>query len=76
MGDNMKDYKIRIRELREDNDLTQKQIADILKYTQSAYSKIERGERDLKIQDLITLCNFYRVSADYILGIRILNNEQ
>lgn len=65
----MKDYKTMIRELREDRDLTQKQIADILKYTQSAYSKIERGEIDLKIEDLITLCYFYRKSSDLILGI-------
>lgn len=62
-------YQIRIRELREDHDLTQKEIAFILKTEQSYYSKYERGEHPLPIEHLITLCRYYNVSADYILGL-------
>lgn len=64
----MKDYKKIIRDLREDNDLKQKQIAKVVNTTQSNYSKYERGERALTIEQLIELCKFYNVSADYILG--------
>lgn len=58
----------RIRNLREDNDLTQRDIADILSYTHSSYAKIERGERVLSAEVLIKLSNFYNVSIDYLLG--------
>lgn len=63
-------YAQRIRELREDGDYTQKEIADILKTTQSYYAQYENGHRPLPIDHLITLCKFYNVSADYILGLK------
>ena len=61
-------YK-RVRELREDNDYTQKQIATILNMTQSNYSFIEIGKQDLHANELKKLALFYKVSADYILEI-------
>ena len=61
-------YTQRIRNLREDNDKTQKEIAIILKTDQSYYSKYENGVRPLPIEHLITLCRYYKISADYILG--------
>lgn len=61
-------YAKRIRDLRKDHDLTQKQIAAILNTGQSYYSKYERGEHPLPIEHLITLCRYYNISADYILG--------
>lgn len=61
-------FNERIRGLREDRDFTQKQIATILNTTQSTYSKYERGERQLDIQQLAVLCNFYNITADYFLG--------
>ena len=63
-------YAQRIRDLREDGDYTQKEIADILKTTQSYYAQYENGHRPLPIEHLITLCKYYNVSADYILGLK------
>ena len=63
-------YAQRIRDLREDGDYTQKEIADLLKTTQSYYAQYENGHRPLPIDHLITLCKFYNVSADYILGLK------
>ena len=60
----------RIRELRVDRDLTQANIANILKTSQSYYSEYELGKRAIPIQHIITLCLFYGVSADYILGLQ------
>lgn len=65
----MKSLNILIRELREDNDLTQKQVASVLGIAQQYYSKYETGEYELPTRHLITLSNFYHVSADYLLGI-------
>lgn len=65
--DNMK-YNERIRDLREDKDLTQKEVAEILNTSQTVYSRYEIGIRALPIEHLIKLCKFYNVSADYILG--------
>lgn len=59
----------RIRELREDNDLTQTQIAKELNCSQQVYSNYELGQRDIPTDILIKLCKFYHVSADYILEI-------
>ena len=59
----------RIRELRVDRDLTQANIANILKTSQSYYSEYELGKRAIPIQHIITLCLFYGVSANYILGL-------
>lgn len=60
-------YQQRIRDLREDHDKTQAEIAVVLKTDQSYYSKYEKGIRPLPIEHLITLCRYYNVSADYIL---------
>ena len=59
---------IRLRGLREDNDLTQSQIADILGTSQTMYARYERGANEMPIRHLITICKFFKVSADYILG--------
>ena len=59
----------RIRDLREDNDYTQQQIADILKCDVSLYSKYERGEREVPVWIIIELAKFYKTSTDYILNI-------
>lgn len=59
----------RIRDLREDNDLTQKEVARELKCSQQVYSNYELGQRDIPTYVLIALSNFYDVSVDYILGL-------
>lgn len=60
----------RLRGLREDNDLTQEQIAKVLGTSQTMYARYERGANELPIRHLISLCKFYNVSADYILGLK------
>ncbi len=65
----MKNYVQRIRELREDHDLTQREVAAVLGTTQQVYSRYESGENEMPIRHLITLTGFYRVSADYMLGL-------
>jgi len=62
-------YNERIRGLREDRELNQSHIAEILQTSQSYYSEYELGKRPLPIDHLITLCKFYGVSSDYILGL-------
>ena len=62
-------YAENIRALREDGDLKQKDIAELLQTTQQYYSQYETGKRALPIEHLITLCKYYNVSADYILGL-------
>lgn len=57
----------RIRDLREDRDLTQKQIAQMLGMSQTGYSKYETGENDIPTQILIKLADFYKTSIDYLL---------
>ena len=59
-----------IRDLREDNDKTQQEIADVLGTSQTMYARYERGANELPIHHLITLCKYYKVSADYILGLK------
>ncbi len=66
----MKKYNKIIRELREDHDLKQKDIAKLLGTTQQVYSRYENGENEIPIRHIITLCKFYNVSADYILGLK------
>lgn len=61
-------YLQRLRDLREDKDLQQADIAKLLHTTQPQYSRYETGERELPIRHLVTLADFYKVSADYILG--------
>ena len=58
----------RIRELREDHDLRQVDVAKILKMSQTGYSKYETGENDVPTTVLIALADFYNVSVDYLLG--------
>lgn len=58
---------IRLRGLREDNDLTQTQVADVLGTSQTMYARYERGANEMPIRHLVTLCKFYNVSADYLL---------
>ena len=62
-------YRERMRALREDRDYTQEEIGKIINKSQQGYSHIENGRADLKIEDLIRLCAFYNVSADYFIGI-------
>ena len=59
---------LRIRNLREDADLTQKEIAELLLCDQSLYSKYERGERALPLELAVQLADFYKVSLDYLAG--------
>lgn len=59
---------LRIRDLREDHDLRQTDIADLLHTTKQQYSKYERFEHELPIRHLNTLADYYNVSVDYILG--------
>lgn len=61
-------YLKKMRDLREDHDKTQKDIAEVLGTSQTMYARYERGANELPIRHLITLCNYYKVSADYMLG--------
>ena len=63
------DYIDRLTELRVDRDIDQKEIAEILECQQSAISKYELRRSRYKVEDIIKLCEFYGVSADYILGL-------
>lgn len=60
-------YIKRLKELREDNDLKQATIAQMLKMKQPQYARYETGKRDIPIDCLITLANYYKTSIDYIL---------
>lgn len=60
--------KLRIRDLREDRDITQTELAQILHCDQSLYSKYERGERALPLELAIKLAEFYETSLDYLVG--------
>ncbi len=62
-------YTKRIRDLREDHDKTQQEIAQVLGTSQTMYARYERGANELPIHHLITLCEYYKVSSDYILGL-------
>lgn len=59
-----------MRELREDHDLRQEDIARLLGTTQQVYSRYEKGINELPLRHLKTLCQFYHVSADYLLGLK------
>ena len=63
------DYIEKLTQLRVDNDIPQSKIAEILNCKQSAISKYEQRRAKYKVEDIIRLCEFYGVSADYILGI-------
>lgn len=62
-------YSERIRALRQDNDLSQQTIAQILGVAQTTYSQYELEKRPMPIEYLVALCKFYSVSADYMLGL-------
>lgn len=62
-------YRIRLRNIREDRDLTQAEIGKLLNKSQQGYNHIEAGRAELKIEDLALLCRFYNVSADYLIGL-------
>ena len=62
------DYRERMRNLREDRDLTQAQLGKVLNKSQQGYNHIEAGRAELKIEDLIKLCDFYNVAADFLIG--------
>ncbi|MBQ9558031.1 MAG: helix-turn-helix transcriptional regulator [Clostridia bacterium] len=61
-------YRERMRNLREDHDLTQEEVGRLLNKTQQGYNHIEAGRAELKIEDLIKLCDYYNVTADYFIG--------
>lgn len=63
------DYRERLRNIREDHDLTQADIGKLLNKSQQGYNHIENGRAELKIEDLVKLCRFYNVSADYMVGL-------
>ena len=65
----MKDYRTRLRNIREDRDLTQAEVGKVLNKSQQGYNHIEAGRAELKIDDLAKLCKFYNLSADYIIGL-------
>ena len=60
---------MRIKDLREDNDITQKEIAEYLHIKQNTYSQYENGQRQIPINFLIALAKYYNTSTDYILGL-------
>ena len=62
-------YRERIKNVREDHDLTQAQVGKLLDKSQQGYNHIEIGRAELKIDDLIRLCKFYDLSADYLIGL-------
>ena len=61
-------YFQRLRDLREDADLSQKQVAALLGIQQTVYSRYERGFQTIPLEHLLTLADFYHVSTDYLLG--------
>lgn len=67
-------YLKRLRDLREDNDLKQQDIANLLNIQQTVYSRYERGFQNLPLEHLITLAKFYKVSTDYILNLTDKSN--
>lgn len=78
----MKKYTKILRDLREDNDLKQIEIAKVIDTTQQYYSKYENGDNELPLRVLIVLADYYNISADYILGrveckegVNILNKK-
>lgn len=62
-------YYKRLRDLREDHDLTQKQVAEILQTTQQVYSEYEKGVREIPLRRIILLAKYYNVSIDYMVGL-------
>ncbi|MBQ2942705.1 MAG: helix-turn-helix transcriptional regulator [Clostridia bacterium] len=67
-GGSVKTWTERIRELREDSDMKQQDIANLLQTTQQVYSRYEKGINEIPVRHLILLARFYNVSLDYIVG--------
>lgn len=65
----MKTYIEIIRDLRENNDKTQIEVAEYLGTTQQVYSRYEKGENEIPVRHIIALCKYYNVCADYVLGL-------
>lgn len=61
---------MRLKELREDRDIKQKELADFLHIKQNTYSQYENGQRQLPVEILIKLAEYYNVTTDYILGLK------
>lgn len=72
----MQPYLKHLRALREDNDLTQAQVAELLGTSQTMYARYERGANELPIRHLIVLCEFYNVSADFFLQIQLRKERE
>jgi len=68
-------YIKRLKDLREDNDFTQKYIAKLLGIDQRQYSRYELGKYEIPIKHLITLCKLYNVTLDYIVGLNDKKNN-
>ncbi len=68
-------YQRRIKEIREDRDLTQETIAKLICKSQQGYCHIETGRSELKIADLKVLCRYYNLSADYLIGLTDVPKE-
>ena len=68
LGDDMETHEI-LRNLREDRDLTQQNLADLLKIGRTMYRRYETGETEIPVRHLKVLCAFYGVTADYVLGL-------
>ena len=66
----------RLKDLREDNDKYQKEIAELLGISQQYYSEYESGKRTIPIQHLITLAKYYNTTIDYIVGLENNNNDE
>lgn len=62
-------YRNRFKDVREDHDLTQAQVGQVIHKSQQGYNHIETGRAELKIDDLVLLCKFYNLSADYLIGL-------
>lgn len=67
-------YFKRIADLRQDNDLTQQQVADILHCKREVYRRYEKGVREIPISYAITLAQYYHVSLDYLVGLKDSKN--
>ena len=65
----MRNYAQILRDLRTDHDLTQAQVAEILNTTKNQVGKYERGEQEMPVKHVVALCAYYKVSADYVLGL-------
>lgn len=65
----MANYRERLRNIREDQDLTQAELGRLINKSQQGYNHIEAGRAELKIDDLVKICKFYNLSADYLIGL-------